>query len=194
MIMWRLIRTSCSAGAGLRALTPPHALQYWLGPSPIIFTASGVAAAFAYLAMPVARDGTEILQIWLQASLPTPMRIARPLFSCLQTVSGVSLPAQDHRQLCIQRIAKMSHQLLDPFSSSLHTMTPSVKLRRQEFCWTEAGLAAAKAERGSSLSREGLTNIDREPMFCFEARLLAGSLSMLLVATKRSWRHTVGAW
>jgi len=42
----------------------------------------------------------------------------------------------------------------------------------QEFCWTENGLAAAKAERGSSLSREGLANMDREPMFCFEVRLV----------------------
>ena len=40
----------------------------------------------------------------------------------------------------------------------------------QEFCWTEDSLCAAKAERGSSLSRDGLANIDREPMFCFEAR------------------------
>jgi hypothetical protein len=39
---------------------------------------------------------------------------------------------------------------------------------RQEFSWTEDGLDAAKAERGSNLSREGLANIDREPMFCFE--------------------------
>ena len=43
-------------------------MQFWLGPAPIVFTASGVTAAFAYLAMPAARDGSEILQIWLQAS------------------------------------------------------------------------------------------------------------------------------
>ena len=49
---------------------------------------------------------------------------------------------------------------------------------RQEFSWTENGLDAAKAERGSNLSRDGLANIDREPMFCFEVggcALLASS-------------------
>ena len=62
-------RTSCSNTA---ALPSPHARapQYWLGPAPIVFTASGVASALAYLAMPVARDGGEILKIWLQASAP----------------------------------------------------------------------------------------------------------------------------
>ncbi len=59
------------------ALTFQHAPQFWLGPAPIIFTASGVAAAFAYLAMPVARDGTEILHIWLQAG-PDDARPALP--------------------------------------------------------------------------------------------------------------------
>jgi hypothetical protein len=45
----------------------PSAAQFWLGSAPIIFPASGLMAAYAYLAMPVPRDGSEILQIWLQA-------------------------------------------------------------------------------------------------------------------------------
>ena len=58
---------------------------------------------------------------------------------------------------------------------------PSLVLGNQEFCWTEGGLTAAKAERGSSLSREGLANMDREPMFCFEVRHVAGSTCIPVV-------------
>ena len=46
--------------------------------------------------------------------------------------------------------------------------TSSFGSKQQEFSWTEDGVDAAKAQRGSSLALESTSLIAREPMFCFE--------------------------
>ena len=61
----------------------------------------------------------------------------------------------------------------------------------QEFAWPEEDLPKRKAERGSSLSAERAVELAKEPMFCFEVRLIGRHRESMRAGTSHALAYAI---